>query len=129
LVNHAHKSFISHFYEIQTLAVVQSADISMVGVTDDAARNPATEYQSLRKRKFTRYLRSAVQSCIEHHCKMEHPTTDYLRTRIDAALQVALEGVDVEEILLSRGLKAANPAKKNAGGKQDVSRRIVFKVI
>ncbi|KAG2102819.1 uncharacterized protein F5147DRAFT_654902 [Suillus discolor] len=105
--------------EVPTLAVMLPADISMIGVTDDVTKNRATKDQSSSKRKVTQHLHKTVQNCIKCHCKIGHPTTDYLRMCIDTALQAALESVDIEDIMLGCDLKAANLMKKNAEGKQD----------
>ncbi|KAG1744734.1 hypothetical protein EDB19DRAFT_1906447 [Suillus lakei] len=107
--------------ETRDLAVVLPADTPMVGVTSNVTSNQAIEYQSLRKRKFAWCLHNTAKNCIERHCKMGHPTTEYLRMHINKMLQAALEGIEVEEIMLSCDLKAASPANRNADGKLEDS--------
>ncbi|KAG2342972.1 hypothetical protein BDR05DRAFT_948397 [Suillus weaverae] len=105
--------------EIQTLAVILLADTSKAGVAHgDVAGNQTIEHLSPRERKLVHHLKNTANKCIERHCEMGHPTTDMLRKRIDTALQAALVGIMVEDIMLSCDLKGASSAKTGNNVKQ-----------
>ncbi|KAG2341492.1 hypothetical protein BDR05DRAFT_949585 [Suillus weaverae] len=72
-----------------------------------------------KKSKLIHSLEKVISKCIECHCKAGHPTTDLLRKRISAALEGALEGIDIDNIM-SHGSKGGEKHKKY-DSKQDVS--------
>ncbi|KAG1802902.1 uncharacterized protein HD556DRAFT_1437961 [Suillus plorans] len=63
------------------------------------------------KRKLVRSLEKVVNKCIDRKCEGDHPTTDLLRERIYAALEGAVLGIEVDEIMRRHASKAENSAK------------------
>ncbi|KAG1770577.1 hypothetical protein EV702DRAFT_1049304 [Suillus placidus] len=110
----------SKFMQDMKIDVVASkVDTSKAGVAHgDVAGNQTIEHLSPRERKLVCRLKNATNKCIERHCEMGHPTTDMLRKRIDTALQAALVGIMVEDIMLSCDLKGASSAKTGDNVKQ-----------
>jgi hypothetical protein len=88
-------------------------------ITSNAANDrQAVGHVSPKKSKLMRSLEKVISKCIERHCKAGHPTTDLLRERISAALEGALEGIEIDNIM-SHGSKGGEKRKKY-DGKQDV---------
>ncbi|KAG2740033.1 hypothetical protein P692DRAFT_20881760 [Suillus brevipes Sb2] len=62
---------------------------------------------SPNKRKLVRNLEKVVNKCIDRNCE-GNPTTDILRERIYAAIEGAILGVEVDEIMRRHVPKAEN---------------------
>jgi hypothetical protein len=91
-------------------------------ITSNAANDindrQAVGHVSRKKIKLMRSLEKVISKCIERHCRAGHPTTDLLRKRISAALEGALEGIEIDNIM-SDGSKGGEKRKKY-DGQQDV---------
>lgn len=72
---------------------------SVASVADHIGNSAAVVHLSPKKVKLMRSLQKVVGKQINHHCKQEHPTTDLLRERINAALVDALLGINVDDIV------------------------------
>ncbi|KAG1823061.1 hypothetical protein EV424DRAFT_1346535 [Suillus variegatus] len=67
---------------------------------------------SPNKRKLVRSLEKVVNKCIDRNCEEDHPTTDLLRERIYAALEGAVLGIEVDDVM-PRHLSKAENSKTN----------------
>ncbi|KAG0695096.1 hypothetical protein DFH29DRAFT_880244 [Suillus ampliporus] len=68
---------------------------------------------SPNQRKLVRSLEKVVNRCIDCNCEGDHPTTDLLRESIYAALEGAVLGIEVDDVMHS--MKAEN-SKTNDNG-------------
>ncbi|KAG1726336.1 hypothetical protein EDD22DRAFT_853563 [Suillus occidentalis] len=99
------------------LDIVASNALITSNAANDINDRQAVGHVSPKKSKLMRSLEKVISKCIERHCKAGHPTTDLLRERISAALEGALEGIEIDNIM-SHGSKGGEKRKKY-DGKQD----------
>ncbi|KAG1785672.1 uncharacterized protein HD556DRAFT_1314040 [Suillus plorans] len=87
------------------------AQISMANV--DISGSQAVGHLSLKKEKLVRGLQKAINKYLHRHCEEGHPTTDLLRQRIYAALEGALLGIEVDDIMSKHHSQGAENLKTN----------------
>ncbi|KAG2151507.1 hypothetical protein DEU56DRAFT_752400 [Suillus clintonianus] len=75
------------------------APISMANIANNISSSQVAGPLSSKKKKLARGLQKAINRCLRRHCKGGHPTTDLLRERIHAALEGALLGMEVDDII------------------------------
>ncbi|KAG2757203.1 hypothetical protein P692DRAFT_20867785 [Suillus brevipes Sb2] len=68
-----------------------------------------SSYQTPKKRILIRGLHKGMNKYIERHCKRTHPVTERLRERMYIALQTAMLGVDVDDIVLPEARHNGEP--------------------
>ncbi|KAG2741271.1 hypothetical protein P692DRAFT_20822304 [Suillus brevipes Sb2] len=96
------------------LDIVASNALITSNAANDINDRQAVGHVSRKKIKLMRSLEKVISKCIERHCKAGHPTTDLLRKRISAALEGALEGIEIDNIM-SDGSKGGEKCKKYDG--------------
>ncbi|KAG1894225.1 uncharacterized protein F5891DRAFT_1195507 [Suillus fuscotomentosus] len=88
--------------------------ISMANVANDInSSSQAVGHLSSKKTELIRGLQKATNKFLHRHCKGGHPTTDLLRERIHAALESALLGMEVDDIMSKQHSKGAENLKTN----------------
>ncbi|KAG0709128.1 hypothetical protein DFH29DRAFT_870158 [Suillus ampliporus] len=75
------------------------APISMANIANNISGSQVAGPLSSKKKKLAHGLQKAINRCLCRHCKGEHPTTDLLCERIHAALEGALLGMEVDDIM------------------------------
>lgn len=78
----------------------------------------AVEHVSLKKSKLMRSLEKVISKGIKCRYKVDYLTTDLLCKHISVALEGALEGIEIDNIM-SHGSKGGEKCKMY-NGKQDV---------
>ncbi|KAG2124285.1 hypothetical protein BD769DRAFT_1388831 [Suillus cothurnatus] len=98
------------------LDIVASNSLITSNTANDINDCQAVGHVSQKKIKLMRSLEKVISKCIEHHCKAGHPTTDLLCKRISAALEGALEGIEIDNIM-SDGSKGGEKRKSMTANK------------
>ncbi|KAG2053084.1 hypothetical protein BDR06DRAFT_972551 [Suillus hirtellus] len=75
------------------------------------------EDMSLKKSKLICGLQKTIKKYIECHCKVGHPTTDLLHKRINAALEGAFLGMEMDNIIISRHISKGGDHKAHGKNK------------
>lgn len=73
--------------------------ISMANIASDASSSQDVGHLSSKKRELVCGLKKVINKYVCRHCEGGHPTTDLLRERIYAALEGALLGMEVDDII------------------------------
>ncbi|KAG1817035.1 hypothetical protein DFJ58DRAFT_739636 [Suillus subalutaceus] len=87
------------------------AQILMANIASDASSSQDVGHLSLKKRELVCGLKKAINKYLRRHCEGGHPTTDLLRERIYAALDGALLGMEVDDIMSKHYSKGAENPK------------------
>ncbi|KAG2059225.1 hypothetical protein BDR06DRAFT_968186 [Suillus hirtellus] len=74
----------------------------LANLVKDISSKQAVGDVSPKERKLIHGLQKTIIKYIEHHCKVGHPTTDLLHEHINAALEGALLGMDMDNIIIPR---------------------------
>jgi hypothetical protein len=89
------------------------AQILMANIASDASSSQDVGHLSLKKRELVCGLKKAINKYLRRHCEGGHPTTDLLRERIYAALDGALLGMEVDDIMSKHYSKGAENPRTN----------------
>ncbi|KAG1775988.1 hypothetical protein EV702DRAFT_1198900 [Suillus placidus] len=87
--------------------------ILMANIASDASSSQDVGHLSLKKRELVCGLKKVINKYLRRHCEGGHPTTDLLRERIYAALDGALLGMEVDDIMSKHYSKGAENPRTN----------------
>ncbi|KAG2059140.1 hypothetical protein BDR06DRAFT_968131 [Suillus hirtellus] len=89
------------------------AQILMANIASDASSSQDVGHLSLKKRELVCGLKKVINKYLCHHYEGEHPTIDLLCEHIYAALEGALLGMEVDDIMSKHYSKGAEKPRTN----------------
>ncbi|KAG1892940.1 uncharacterized protein F5891DRAFT_986318 [Suillus fuscotomentosus] len=89
------------------------AQILMANIASDTSSSQDVGHLSLKKRELVCSLKKVINKYLRRHCEGGHPTTDLLCEHIYAALEGALLGMEVDDIMSKHYSKGAEKPRTN----------------